>query len=82
VRKTGGDAHQGENQGVRRIQGGQNLVLGDDHVDCSRAGLRPPLSAQQVRLVRQIIEGLGLAIASPDEAREILELKGGDRVDF
>jgi len=39
-------------------------------------------NAQQVRLARQIIEGLGLAIASPDEAREILALKGGDRVDF
>jgi hypothetical protein len=33
-------------------------------------------------LARQIIEGLGLAIASPDEAREILALKGGDRVNF
>jgi uncharacterized protein (DUF849 family) len=39
-------------------------------------------NAQQVRLARQIIEGLGLAIASPDEARDILALKGGDRVDF
>jgi uncharacterized protein (DUF849 family) len=39
-------------------------------------------NAQQVRLARQIIEGLGLEIASPDEAREILQLKGGDRVNF
>jgi uncharacterized protein (DUF849 family) len=39
-------------------------------------------NAQQVTKVRQIIEGLGLEIASPDEAREILELKGGDRVNF
>ena len=31
---------------------------------------------------RQIIEGLGLEIATPDEAREILELKGGDKVAF
>ena len=30
----------------------------------------------------QIIEGLGLSIATPDEAREILELKGGDKVAF
>jgi uncharacterized protein (DUF849 family) len=36
-------------------------------------------NAQQVRLARQIIEGLGLSIATPDEAREILQLKGGDR---
>jgi 3,5-dioxohexanoate:acetyl-CoA acetone transferase len=33
-------------------------------------------SAEQVRLVRGIIERLGLAIATPDEAREILTLKG------
>ena len=39
-------------------------------------------NAAQVRQVRQIVEGLGLAIATPDEARQTLELKGGDRVDF
>jgi uncharacterized protein (DUF849 family) len=39
-------------------------------------------NAQQVRLARQIIEGLGLGVASSDEARDILALKGGDRVDF
>jgi uncharacterized protein (DUF849 family) len=39
-------------------------------------------NAAQVRRVRQIIEGLGMSIATPDDAREILSLKGGDRVDF
>jgi uncharacterized protein (DUF849 family) len=39
-------------------------------------------NAAQVRQVRQIIEGLGLEIASPEEARDILELKGGDKVSF
>ncbi len=39
-------------------------------------------NAEQVTKVRQIIEGLGLEIASPDEARSILELKGGDKVNF
>ncbi|TPQ52629.1 3-keto-5-aminohexanoate cleavage protein [Prosthecomicrobium hirschii] len=39
-------------------------------------------NAEQVAHVRRIIEGLGLEIASPAEARDILELKGGDRVDF
>ena len=39
-------------------------------------------NAEQVRAARQIIEGLGLSVATPDEAREILELKGGDRVAF
>jgi uncharacterized protein (DUF849 family) len=37
-------------------------------------------NADQVRLARQIIEGLGLEIAGPDEAREILALKGADKV--
>jgi uncharacterized protein (DUF849 family) len=39
-------------------------------------------NAQQVTRVRQIVEGLGREIASPDEAREILALKGGDKVAF
>jgi uncharacterized protein (DUF849 family) len=39
-------------------------------------------NAAQVTQVRKIIEGLGLEIATPDEAREILALKGGDRVNF
>jgi uncharacterized protein (DUF849 family) len=39
-------------------------------------------NAAQVSKVRQIIEGLGLEIATPDEAREILSLKGGDKVGF
>jgi uncharacterized protein (DUF849 family) len=39
-------------------------------------------NAEQVRLARQIIEGLGLEVATPDDAREILGLKGGDKVNF
>jgi uncharacterized protein (DUF849 family) len=39
-------------------------------------------NAQQVRAARQIIEGLGLEVATPDEARETLKLKGGDQVAF
>ena len=32
--------------------------------------------------VRQVIEGLGLSVASSDEARDMLQLKGGDQVHF
>ena len=39
-------------------------------------------NAAQVTQARQIIEGLGYGIASADEAREILGLKGGDKVAF
>ena len=39
-------------------------------------------NAQQVRAVRQVIEGLGLEVASADEEREMLQLKGGQNVNF
>ena len=39
-------------------------------------------NAQQVRRVRDILEGLGLEIATPAEAREILQLKGLEKVAF
>ena len=39
-------------------------------------------NAEQVSRVRQVIEGLGLDVATPAEAREILALKGGDQVGF
>jgi uncharacterized protein (DUF849 family) len=39
-------------------------------------------NAEQVTKARQIIEGLGLTIATPDEARDILSLKGADKVSF
>ncbi len=39
-------------------------------------------NAQQVAKIRRILEDLSLEIATPAEAREILHLKGGDRVGF
>ncbi len=39
-------------------------------------------NAQQVTNARRIIEGLGLEIATPDDAREILALKGAHKVAF
>jgi uncharacterized protein (DUF849 family) len=39
-------------------------------------------NAAQVHHARQIIESLGLKIATPDEARETLSLKGGNLVGF
>jgi len=37
-------------------------------------------SAQQVTKIRRILEELGLGIATADEARQMLDLKGGDTV--
>ncbi|MCC6306507.1 MAG: 3-keto-5-aminohexanoate cleavage protein [Rhodobacteraceae bacterium] len=39
-------------------------------------------NAEQVAKIRRIVEELGMEIATPAEARAILDLKGGDRVDF
>lgn len=39
-------------------------------------------NAEQVQKIRRIVEDLGSEVATPDEAREILDLKGGDRVNF
>ena len=39
-------------------------------------------NAEPVRKIRRIIEDLGCDVATPDEAREILGLKGGDQVAF
>ncbi|AHC25408.1 MULTISPECIES: BKACE family enzyme [Mycobacteriaceae] len=39
-------------------------------------------NAEQVSRIRTILEALNFAIATPDEAREILDLKGANRVGF
>ncbi len=39
-------------------------------------------NAAQVRAARKIVEEMGLEIASPAEARQILKLKGADQVNF
>ena len=61
---------------------GGNVRVGLEDSLWIGAGKLAESNAAQVRKARQIIEGLGLEIASPDEARDILELKGGDKVSF
>lgn len=39
-------------------------------------------NAEQVRKIRIILEELGMTIATPADAREVLQLKGGDMVKF
>lgn len=62
------------------IMGG-NVRVGLEDSLWAGEGRLASSNAEQVRLVRQIIEDLGLDIASPDEARDILKLKGGDKVE-
>jgi uncharacterized protein (DUF849 family) len=39
-------------------------------------------NAAQVRKIRQVLEGMSLEIATPDEARQMLALKGRNEVNF
>ncbi len=61
---------------------GGNVRVGLEDSLWAGPGKLATSNAEQVRLARQIIEGLGMQVASPEEAREILQLKGGDRVEF
>ena len=61
---------------------GGNVRVGMEDSLWAGAGRLAKSNAEQVRAARQIIEGLGLAVATPDEARETLSLKGGDKVEF
>jgi uncharacterized protein (DUF849 family) len=61
---------------------GGNVRVGlEDNLWIGKGQLAPS-NAAQVRAARQIIEGLGLQVATPDEARQILSLKGGAQVAF
>jgi len=61
---------------------GGNVRVGLEDSLWAGPGRLATSNAEQVRIARSIIEGLGLAIASPDEVRDILELKGADQVAF
>ena len=61
---------------------GGNVRVGLEDSLWLGAGKLAESNAAQVQQARQIIEGLGLEVASPAEAREILQLKGGDQVAF
>ncbi|MBV9287543.1 MAG: 3-keto-5-aminohexanoate cleavage protein [Hyphomicrobiales bacterium] len=61
---------------------GGNVRVGLEDSLWSGPGRLATSNAEQVRAARQIVEGLGLSVATPDEARETLALKGADQVGF
>lgn len=61
---------------------GGNIRVGLEDSLWAGRGRLAKSNAEQVALARKIVEGLGLAVATPDDARAILELKGGDQVAF
>ena len=58
---------------------GGNVRVGLEDSLWAGKGKLAQSNAEQVRTARQIIEGLGLEVATPAEARLILDLKGSDR---
>ena len=61
--------------------GGHVRVGLEDNLYIARGQLAKS-NAQQVMMVREIVESVGRAVATPDEARAILGLKGKDNVGF
>jgi uncharacterized protein (DUF849 family) len=61
--------------------GGHVRVGLEDNLYLSK-GVLATSNAQQVTLIREIVERLGRTIATPGEARDILHLKGRDKVAF
>jgi uncharacterized protein (DUF849 family) len=61
---------------------GGNIRVGLEDSLWIRAGKLASSNAEQVRAARHIVEELGLEVATPDEAREMLSLKGAARVNF
>lgn len=58
---------------------GGNVRVGLEDSLWAGRGRLAESNAEQVTLARQIIEGMGLEVATPAEARAILDLKGADR---
>lgn len=64
------------------INGGNVRVGMEDGLYIKPSGELAVSNAAQVAKIRRILEELDYEIATPDEAREMLCLKGGDRVNF
>ena len=62
-------------------RGGSVRVGLEDSLWLSK-GILAESNAQQVLKARQVLDGLSVEVATPDEAREILQLKGGNQVNF
>jgi uncharacterized protein (DUF849 family) len=64
------------------IAAGANVRVGLEDSLWIGPGKLAKSNAEQVTYVRELIEGLGFQVATPDEARTILGLKGSDRTAF
>jgi uncharacterized protein (DUF849 family) len=77
----GAGRHQMSLVTLGAIMGGNVRVGLEDSVYLGRGELATS-SADQVRKIFRILKELSLEVATPDEARELLQLKGRDQVSF
>ncbi len=70
------------NLGAMSVAMGSNVRVGLEDSLWDGPGKLAASNADQVRRIRTIIEALGLRVATPEEAREMLGLKGKERVNF
>lgn len=64
------------------LQGGNVRVGMEDGLYIKPTGELAVSNAEQVVKIKGILEALDYEIATSDEAREMLHLKGGDKVNF
>ena len=77
----GAGRHQTNLVTMGAIMGGNVRVGLEDSLYIGKGKLAKS-NAEQVAKIRRIIEELSLEVATPDEARKMLDLKGGDQVAF
>ncbi|WP_298022016.1 3-keto-5-aminohexanoate cleavage protein [uncultured Dysosmobacter sp.] len=70
------------NATMMALQGGNVRVGMEDGLYIKPSGELATSNAQQVLKMKAILNALDFEIATPDEAREMLHLKGGDKVNF
>ena len=75
----------GRNQmpiGTQALSMGGNVRVGLEDSLWDGPNQLAKTNADQVRRIRKVIEGLSLEVATPDEARAMLQLKGRNNVNF
>ncbi|WP_440995906.1 3-keto-5-aminohexanoate cleavage protein [Arhodomonas sp. SL1] len=77
----GAGRHQVPLASMGAAMGGNVRVGLEDNLFLDK-GVLAGSNAEQVQRIRQVLDGLGLEVATPAEAREMLALKGADRVAF
>ena len=68
--------------GYHECDYGGNVRVGLEDSLYAGKGQLATSNAEQVSIIRRVVERLSMDIASADEAREMLALKGADQVGF